>query len=266
MTALCERLFDKGIKHCTVTDGEPFLDRSSIDKCGAIVDSFWATYIVTNGTKEFPDLPATYIVSLDGPERFHDKLRGAGVFASLKTNIKRAPHDDLYALCTLNTVNRKYIPETVDAARTLGLKGIMFNWHNPLEAEDHLWVPFAQRNQDIDLILGLQDEPDGFVINTAWELDALRSPEWARNCPAHWIASYDAAGRVKTPCIFQDPRMCNRCGCHVFPALGAVVKGRPSIEARLMLNFVKTWWLRDGALAKLEMPKNVDRILTLFPR
>jgi len=260
MRGLCETLFDKGIRHCTITDGEPLLDRASIEKCGAIVDAFWATYIVTNGTKELPDFPATYIVSLDGPERIHDNLRGAGVFASLKRNLKRAPHEELYALCTLNTLNRHYILETVDEARNLGLKGIMFNWHNPLKAEDPLWVPFPLRNRDIDIILGLGDKPDGFVINTQWELDALRSPAWARDCPAHWILSFDAAGRVKKPCIFQDPRMCERCGCHVFPALKAVVGGRPSIEAHLMLNFVKTWWFREGALARLEIPRVLDHL------
>lgn len=261
MRELCESLFDKGMRHCTITDGEPFLDRASIEKCEAIVDAFWATYIVTNGTKEFPDLPATYIVSLDGPERIHDGLRGADVFDSLNRNIGRAPHDDLYALCTLNAINRPYIRGTVDAAKDLGLKGIMFNWYNPLEAEDPLWVPFPQRNQDIDIILGARDELGGFIVNTRWELDILRTPEWSKNCPASWIVSLDAAGRVKEPCIFQDPGMCGRCGCHVFPALKEVSRGRPSIEAYLILGFVKKWWLREGALARLEIPKGLDRLL-----
>lgn len=264
MCGLCDRLFESGMRHCTITDGEPFLDRSSVEKCEAIVDAFWATYIVTNGTREFPDLPATYIVSLDGPEKVHDRLRGAGVFAALKRNIDRAPHDDLYALCTLNNQNRAYLRETVEEARGLGVKGIMFNWHNPLEAEDPLWVPFAQRNRDIDIILGIRDEIGGFVVNTAWELDALRNPAWARDCPAYWIVSYDAAGRLKKPCIFEDPAMCARCGCHVFPALREAVKGRPSVEARLMLNFVKTWWLREGAIKRLEIPKSLDRVAHLL--
>jgi hypothetical protein len=261
MTVLCERLFDQGMKHCTITDGEPFLDRSSIEKCGAIVDSFWATYIVTNGTKEFPDLPATCIVSLDGPGRVHDMLRGDGVFDALKRNVKKAPHDDIYALCTLNTLNRTCLQETVEDARGLGVKGIMFNWHNPLEAEDPLWVPFARRNQDIDIILGMREKTGRFVVNTGWELDVLRNPTWGRDCPAHWILSLDASGREKKPCIFEDPNMCERCGCHVFPALREAVKGRPSVEAHLMLNFVKTWWLREGALAKLEIPKAIDHFV-----
>jgi hypothetical protein len=266
MRELCEVLFDKGMRHCTITDGEPLLDRASIEKCGAIVDAFWATYIVTNGTKELPDFSATYIVSLDGPRKIHDTLRGAGVFDSIKRNTMRAPHDDLYALCTLNSLNRLYIRDTVNAARNLGVKGIMFNWYNPLKAEDPLWVPFPQRNQDIDIILGIRDELGGFVLNTAWELDILRSPKWAKDCPAQWIVSHDAAGRVKKPCIFQDPKMCGRCGCHVFLALKEAVRGRPSIEARLMLNFVKKWWLREGALARLEIPKSLDRISVRLPR
>jgi len=144
------------------------------------------------------------------------------------------------------------------------VKGIMFNWHNPLEAEDPLWVPFDQRNQDIDIILGIRAKTAGFIVNTEWELDVLRNPAWGRDCPAHWIASYDAAGRLKKPCIFGDPAMCARCGCHVFPALREAVNGRPSVEAHLMLNFVKTWWLREGVLERLEIPKSLDRVAHLL--
>ncbi len=261
MCELCERLFESGIRHCTITDGEPFLDRASVEKCESIVDAFWATYIVTNGTKEFPDLPATYIVSLDGPRKVHDRLRGAGVFDSLKRNLKRAPHDDLYALCTLNIQNRACLREAVEEAKGVGVKGIMFNWYNPLRPEDPFWVPFPQRNRDIDIILGIRDGLGGFVVNTALELDALRSPAWAQDCPAYWIVSYDAAGELKKPCIFEDPAMCARCGCHVFPALREAVKGRPSVEAHLMLNFVRRWYLREGALDRLEIPKRLERYL-----
>ncbi|MGQ9582651.1 MAG: radical SAM protein [Thermoplasmatota archaeon] len=264
---LCDRLFREGVRHCTVTDGEPFLNRASMEKCEAIVDSFWATYIVTNGTREIPDLPALVIVSLDGPKRVHNRIRGEGVFEFMRRNVSRAPHDAIYALCTLNTINRAYIRETVVAAKDIGFRGIMFNWHNPLDGEDPLWVPFPQRNQDIDIILGLKDEAGEFILNTRWELDALRGSEWTSACPSSWIISFDASGRVKRPCVFQDQRMCPRCGCHVFPALEAVVKGRPSIEARLMLSFIKSWWLRKGALSRLEIPRALDDIAThLLPK
>jgi hypothetical protein len=137
----------------------------------------------------------------------------------------------------------------------------MFNWHNPLGEEDPLWVPFAERNRDIDIVLGLAESSDGFVVNTRWELDLLRTPGWTGHCPSYWIESYDAAGRRKLPCIFADPRMCPRCGCHVFPALSQAARGRPSIEMHLMLNFAKKWYLREGALEKIDIPKSFGSIL-----
>ncbi len=60
------------------------------------------TYIVTNGAKVHPDLPATYIVSLDGPGKVHISLTGAGAHGHLKRNIKRAPRYDIFAVCALN--------------------------------------------------------------------------------------------------------------------------------------------------------------------
>ncbi len=40
LQALSGRLFRDGMRHRSTTDGEPFLDRASKEKCGAMVDAF----------------------------------------------------------------------------------------------------------------------------------------------------------------------------------------------------------------------------------
>jgi sulfatase maturation enzyme AslB (radical SAM superfamily) len=244
MEALVTELAQKGIRHCTITDGEPLIDRESLEKVEVIIDRFWVNYLVTNGTHEFPDYKVMYILSLDGPPKVHDSMRGQGVFDSIKKNVKSSPSDFIYALCTIDKQNREHIEDTVLTAQDLGLRGIMFNWKNPLSLEDPTWVPFSDRNMDIDEILGLRSSYGDFICNTEVELDHLRDPNWGDICPHDFIISIDAFGNRKRPCIFGSRADCYRCGCHVFPALLETVKyGRPSIEFRLILDYISNFWV-----------------------
>ena len=115
------------------------------------------TYIVTNGTQEFVDLPVSYIMSLDGPPKVHDSIRGEGVFERVKDNLKSAPTDRIWGLCTLNSINYHHIKDTVETARDLGLRGLMFNWHTPSSLDDPLWIDLEKRNKNIDHILELKE-------------------------------------------------------------------------------------------------------------
>lgn len=244
---LAERLSKQGMKHCTLTDGEPLITNESIEKCEVVIKHFWMNYIVTNGTMEIPDFPVIYILSLDGPPKIHDKLRGSGVFGKLKKNVRKSPNDNIYALCTLNTTNHKHIPNIIVTAMDLGLKGIMFNWYNPSSANDPLWIDYPTRNKDIDRLINLLDHYPKFIYNTIYELNLLRTPKWTGSCPNHWIPSYDAFGNLKIPCIFGEHAYCSRCGCHVFPALSeSITKGRETVQMKLALDFADTFWIKDN--------------------
>ena len=248
MDRLAERLSRQGMKHCTLTDGEPLISRESIDKCEAIISHFWMNYIVTNGTMEIIDFPVTYILSLDGPPAVHDAIRGEGVFHRLRQNLKASPTDDIYGLCTLNTLNHDRIADTIDTARDLGLRGVMFNWHTPSRADDPLWLDYDARNRDIDVLLRLIEKEPEFIYNTRAEMDVLRTPDWTRTCPSYLVPSYDAYGGRKEPCIFGEGALCEKCGCHVYPALKLSIDGKRTGQYRIALDFVDRHWCRDGAL------------------
>jgi organic radical activating enzyme len=240
---LVRRLYEQGARHCTITDGEPLLDRASREKCEIAIDQFWITYIVTNGTKEIPDWPVLYVVSIDGPKRVHDSIRGDGVFDRLRKNLKDTPAKKLFGLCTVNNHNRGLVRETLETAQRLGLQGIMFNWHNPLSQFDPLWVNFEHRNENIDEIMDLKVKFGDYILNTSWELELLRTPDWSRFCPHKWIVSYDSTGKLKKPCVFDKLADCERCGCHVFPALwGSVNNFMYTVENRLLFEFMDEFW------------------------
>lgn len=245
MSLLADRLTRQGIKHCTMTDGEPLLTRGSKEKCELLIDKFWICYLVTNGTMEFPDFPVLYIVSLDGPPHIHDKLRGEGVYQKIRSNVKKAPTDSIYGLMTIHRKNFRHIAETLETASELGLRGMMFNWYTPSNPNDSIWLPYGERRRNIDEILRLREDAKlgSLICNTEHELSLLRTPRWTRGCPQWYIVSIDAFGNEKRRCIFGRKAICERCGCHVFPALlGTIEYGKQTVETRLISDFIKTVW------------------------
>ncbi|MFX1598579.1 MAG: hypothetical protein ACFFC5_05905, partial [Promethearchaeota archaeon] len=154
----------------------------------------------------------------------HDAIRGNGVYDLVKKNMKSAPSDRFMATCTLTTVNHKHISETIQAALELGFRGIVFNWYTPFSENDPLWVPYVQRNSDINvLIRHIRKEPN-FVLNTRGELDLLRSSEWTTRCPNWCTISIDAFGHLKRPCVLGSRAVCEKCGCHVFPSVVRILE------------------------------------------
>jgi hypothetical protein len=122
----------------------------------------------------------------------------------------------------------------------------MFNWYNPSGPDDRLWLDYNERNRDIDLLLSFIDKDPGFIYNSPFELEVLRTPDWTATCPAHWVPSYDAFGDLKKPCIFGERAICEKCGCHVFPSiLESVANGSITPQFRLILDYVDGNWMRD---------------------
>jgi hypothetical protein len=216
---LVERLWRAGVKHCTLTDGEPLLNRESIAKCEVATATFPTVWVVTNGTLEFPDLNVLYIASLDGNREIHDQIRGADAYDRMRQNLKSSPNDRIVAISTVNTLNYSILPEIVRCAEDLGMLGIIFNWHTPHHMNDPLWLNYPLRNQCIDEISKLKETRPEFTLNSFAELELMRTPMWTKNCPNWFVVSYDATGRVKKPCILGERAICERCGCHVYPSL-----------------------------------------------
>jgi len=216
---LVERLRRSGVRQYNPHDGKPLPDRETIAKCEMAAGAFPTTWVVTNGTLEFPDLDVLYTVSLDGGREAHDRIRGAGTNDRMRLNVKRSPNTRIVAICTVNTINFMQLPGVVECAEGLGMEGVIFNWHTPSRLDDPLWLNYPLRNRSIDTICKLKGASPELILNSYPELDLLRSPEWTRDCPNWLVVSYDAAGRVKRPCIFGGHAICERCGCHVYPSL-----------------------------------------------
>ncbi len=238
---LCIMLRKRGIRHATLTDGEPLLTEQSRKKCEAATEIFDQTWIVTNGTFGFPKFKNTlYIVSLDGDEEAHDLIRGKGVFAKIRKNISSSSSSGqvhCYCNTTLTRFNHSWIQSIIDAAKALGAKGICFAWSTPMSPKDVLHLSHTERQNDIDEIKRLKHLFYGdYIINSDEELDLIRDNEWSKHCPTWFVESYDAYGNRKPTCVFgkATPFMCENCGCNIYPSISTLIEHRkPALISKL---------------------------------
>lgn len=227
---LCLILRKRGIRHATMTDGEPLLTKESREKCKVATDIFDQTWIVTNGTFGFPRFRNTlFIVSLDGDEETHDYIRGKGVFAKIKENISSAIPLDWYCNTTLSRLNHTKIQSIVKAAKKLGACGISFAWSTPLSPKDKLYLSHIERQKDIEEIQRLKRLfYDDYILNSDKELELMRTNQWSSRCPTWFVESYDAYGNRKPTCVFgkATPFMCENCGCNIYPSILTILEQR----------------------------------------
>jgi MoaA/NifB/PqqE/SkfB family radical SAM enzyme len=171
------------------------------------------------------------IVSLDGPEQVHDRIRRtAGAFSALREGASAIhrldPAFPISARCTVQRANFAYLCETAREARQLGLTSISYlaadltseAFNRPSPWSEARQTAVALRPEDI---LHLESEMrqlssewagTGFVLESRYKLDRiirhfrahleLCEPE-APRCNAPWVSAViDAEGFVR-PCFFH---------------------------------------------------------------
>ncbi|MBI2233172.1 MAG: radical SAM protein [Candidatus Aenigmarchaeota archaeon] len=217
------------INHVTWVGGEPLMKRELLRKGTTLFKYNW---IITNGTLPIPEdfENTTLIISLDGPEEYHDQIRGKDVYSRAKNNIMKTKAN-VYAHCVINSKNKDSIEKLVEEWIGTNLKGIRFSFHTPeYGVEDPLWLSADERDNIVKQISMLKEKYGNFIWMTKIEIEALKSENQLKvfgdNCLLKNGAniSLDNKGDVKKPCVMGPTADCNRCGCTVPPMLYAIAK------------------------------------------
>lgn len=125
------------VRQVVLSGGEPLMHSNLFRFCSSLLEDGIDITLITTGllldrfAGQVADSCAEVVVSLDGPEEIHDRIRNLqGAFRALArgvTELRNASnHIPVSGRCTVQRLNFEHLSQTVDAARQLGLTQISF--------------------------------------------------------------------------------------------------------------------------------------------
>ncbi len=219
IVALFEDVRSQGMRVAILYGGEPTLRPKVCEAAARIFDS---VLIFTNGTLGLFALGrrAQWIVSLDGPRRINDEIRGNGTYDKAVRSIMEASRPPIVHI-TISRLNEAFVEDFVEDMLALPIKGIGFSFFTPNRGEEHneYLIPLQEREHIIKRLLSLRrrfGEQVGFTEAIARQLrvdgDYLSWNSYER-CPvSRGLKCFRSDGTVKL-CTYGDDADCARCGC-----------------------------------------------------
>ena len=181
---------------------------------------FFRVAAVTNGTFPIEISSDAVWVSLDGPEKYHDSIRGEGCFRLVMENIRKSGHPAISVNLTINKKNMESAGELIKSVNSeKNIKGISINFHTPYPGVEGLALDMEERACVVDKIIRLKKE--GYrIINSMYGLKGLKTGRYKR--PVHIIQMMEL-DRVFECCWGREiPGVCEKCGYGIIPELSGI--------------------------------------------
>jgi MoaA/NifB/PqqE/SkfB family radical SAM enzyme len=221
--ALLARLRDRhGLRHALWMGGEPLLRRSLVERGLGL---FARNTIATNGTLPLPDFGpgVLYVVSLDGPERTNDAIRGRGAHRRVLRMLSRLPlrfSSAVQVQCTVTRRNQECLAELVAELRATRVRWMTFSFYVPRagDAGPDAWPDNEARASAVREVIRLAEAHPGFVRNSRRSLELMLPPHAERVTAAclargRVLPLYLDGANFRTPyCCYGNDVDCKRCG------------------------------------------------------
>jgi len=219
-----------GLRVVYLLGGEPLLRENICAEAGKIFDF---VMLFTNGTLGYPKLDnVRYALSIDGPEKIHDKLRGKGIFKKVTDILDNQPQKVMIHI-TVCRSNREHLKETIDNFINRDkVRGIYFCFYCPGSSQDddnEEFIPLKERNSVIDEIVGYRKLYGEKIFLTERVGHYLKTPggleEWnsEKKCITKKLFKfYSADGKYKYHCAYGAEADCEKCGCSQVPLMHAL--------------------------------------------
>jgi Fe-coproporphyrin III synthase len=257
-----------GVRRVVVTGGEPLLHNDLAALCNFFRDRQIRLTLLTTGlllhkrAEEIAILFDDIIISLDGPPEIHDGIRRvSGAYNLIHKGIAAVRHynSSMPITCrtTIQKANHRYLRQTVDAARALGLDSVSFLAADlTSEAFNRPLIWPGQRQSEIGLNLkevnALEEEIELLILQYKVAIDheyiaesgsklrriARRFREHlgqltpqAPICNAPWVSAVVEVDGSVRPCFFH-----RTIGNITSSTLEEVINGKAAQEFRQSLD------------------------------
>lgn len=225
--------YDQGSRFVDFEGGEPTLWREGDYDLNSLLDlakeiGFFSTTVTTNATRPFPNLKADAIwVSLDGLGKYHDEIRGEGVFDKLVKNIASSGHPDLSVNMVVNALNYHSVEETIEFAKeNPHIKSISINFYTPFGGPDgdELYLDWDIRCQVIDKIIAMKKK--GYpIMNSVSGLKLMKHNNFKKQC---WVTNFIMVnGDRLEMCQGKRDGACDYCGFCMAGEMRSVMTLKP---------------------------------------
>jgi MoaA/NifB/PqqE/SkfB family radical SAM enzyme len=213
-----------GIKSMLFMGGEPMVRRKLVLEA---MDLFEQGSTVTNGTYGIPCSPGHLVtVSLDGPRKENDAIRGPGVFDRVERSIRERDPDDgtiVMLQMAITAENAASIERFVEAVADWPVDGIAFTFYVPREGErsELAWDTNQDRDEVVDRVIALKRRFPGLVKANVETLELMKSDRCTEYTGEHcalksMLPLYVGEGGVfeRTFCCYGNDVDCDRCGAY----------------------------------------------------
>ncbi|MBI4965588.1 MAG: radical SAM protein [Desulfomonile tiedjei] len=225
-----ERLRGIGVQILILEGGEPLLWRDGKKNIRHVIEAarrlFRCVCITTNGTLSWADLELDRVwVSLDGPRRVHDEIRGQGVFDKVWKNLEQEGNGRALVSTTISTANSSTIQELLQTLRGR-VAGVTIQFYYPYAGlPDPLFLPFSERAPVLEKLK--QMKKDGYpVANSLMSLEDLKKERWT--CEEKFLANAEPDGTVLHGCYLRNrgASKCSLCGFSAHNEMSLAFKGK----------------------------------------
>jgi MoaA/NifB/PqqE/SkfB family radical SAM enzyme len=257
-----------GVKHVVLTGGEPLLHRNfdalcrSLKECGVLITLLTTGLLLQKRAEVVGEFVDEVIVSLDGPEEVHDRVRrvkgafrlvGDGVIAVRQRNAALP----IRGRSTVQKANHHLLRQTVAGAKLLGLSSISFlaaDLTSQAFNRELIWP--GERQNQISLmpseIRALEEEITQMIAENADDIESkyiVESPgkllgiarrfreqlgemtPQAPRCNAPWVSAVMEVDGSVRPCFFHPS-----IGSTRMKTLAQVINGHEALQFRESLD------------------------------
>ena len=230
-----------GIQHMLWMGGEPLL-RPDVLRDG--IKLFPGNTITTNGTIKPLDLPnCIYVISVDGPPRLNDIVRGNGTYKKVMNTLSNIPDkfsSTVMCQCVVTRQNEGSLEELVKLLRPTRAEGMTFSFYVPTKSDmsDLTWGSLERRDRAVRIVMRLKKKYSDFIWNNSRTLELTLSDNAKAvtdNCPSKSLVLplYLEGSQFVTPfCCYGNDVDCDLCGAWVVFYLAARIEERDSLSNR----------------------------------
>jgi MoaA/NifB/PqqE/SkfB family radical SAM enzyme len=193
----------RGCTQLTLEGGEPTL-RTDLQELIEYASSLGlSTLVVTNGTRDLSKItPNRVWVSLEGPEKINDQIRGFGTFEKAFETIRRYPKK-IVTLTTISRTNYKEIEEMCEALSDYVL-GFMFSFLYPYKETRDIALTSSERKETAKQLLHLKARFN--IVNSDSFLKAVGTG-W--KCYPWGLICATADGKFSDGCMVEHIEKCD---------------------------------------------------------